>query len=490
MSMTNYLCKILLFLIISSVSLSQSISQKFFDALLYDKDNISDYINKDALTRSRALGITYTGVREKALLTYELPQKMQEDIVSGKHKLEITESTEGKYSVVGITIPGYNYAKIYYFDEGFIPPSEYMTRQWTKQESRYFKFRLEEPKYFNDYCIQRLDDFVDKMADTLGFTMEEREHLAKEKILYTFCVDEKGVERITGFRSKGMALLANEEIVTAYQTHFHEVAHILINYKLKTLGLFTLPFFMEGFAVAMGGRGGMASEVATDVGSYLQQTNFLTYDSIFTNEQFYSNDLNMSYAISGLYNKFLINELGIKKYLELYRKANGDLKHVSSITEEQIDLLGRDKFDAFLGKYNDQKIIYADGNDTLGTYIDTSLSNGSFILTGDYIKFFVKDKISIVSRDLFNSEAYYSRRFAELYKTDKECLYKYCITTSKESVDIYNLYNDELIYSYSSGLSVNPVVIPKQNDLFTFFIRLDIFGKDIENELLQDESFR
>jgi hypothetical protein len=488
--MINCLNKILLILLLTPpVLLSQSVSQKFLDALLHDKDNIADFINKETLARSKSFGITYTGVQEKALLTYEIPQKMKEDVVSGKQKIEISESTEGKYTVVSMIIPAYNYSKIYYFDQGFIPVSEYMTRQWPKLESKYFKFRLEEAKYFNDYCIKRLDDFVDMMADSLRFTKEERELLEKEKILYTFCTDEKGVERITGFRSKGMALLANEEIVTAYQTHFHEVAHILINYKLKNLGLFTLPFFMEGFAVAMGGRGGMAPRVVTDIGSYLQQTEFLTYDSIFTNEQFYSNDLNMSYAVSGLYNMFLIDELGIMNYLELYTKVNGDLKFVSNIVPAQIDLPSRGKFDAFMSEYNSQRIMYMNEKDTLRTELDSNVSNGNFEISGNYIKFFVKEKYSVGFSGY--TDDYYSRRFTELYKTDKKCYFKYCFLTGKESIDIYNLYNDELIFSYSKGLSVNPVSIPKTGEYFNFFISSDLFGGDFESEtIFQDGTFR
>src|SRR5688500_1031961 len=103
--MINCLNKFLLILLLTPpVLLSQSVPQKFFDALLYDKDNIADFINKEALARSKALGITYTGIKDKALLTYEIPQKMREDIVSGKQKIEISESTEGKYTVVSVII--------------------------------------------------------------------------------------------------------------------------------------------------------------------------------------------------------------------------------------------------------------------------------------------------------------------------------------------------------------------------------------------------
>ena len=138
------------------------------------------------------------------------------------------------------------------------------------------------------------------IADTLGFTISEKRILEKQKIGYIFCADEKGVEKITGFNAKGLAMLGTDEVVTSYQTHFHEVAHILINYKLKLLGLYTLPFFMEGFAVAVGGRGGMAPRVVTDLGYFLQKSGQLTYDSIFTFDQFRSTDGSITYPVAVL----------------------------------------------------------------------------------------------------------------------------------------------------------------------------------------------
>lgn len=48
----------------------QSTAQKFFDALIYDKENISDYVNKDELQRSERLGIKYRGVG--LLRSYEI----------------------------------------------------------------------------------------------------------------------------------------------------------------------------------------------------------------------------------------------------------------------------------------------------------------------------------------------------------------------------------------------------------------------------------
>ena len=297
------------FVFSSGLVYSQSAAEKFFDALIHDRPEIVEYVDQKELAKSERLGIKYDGFKSKVLIGYELPDEIKAGIKSSKFKYEIKEqSLADTYTEVIFNVPAANYSRKYYFDNGFVTNSTYTSWLWQKEESKYFRFRIEEPKYFNEYCIKRLDDFVDMIADTLHFTISEKRILQKEKIGYIFCKDENTVEKITGFKAKGMAMLGSDEVVTSYQTHFHEVAHILINYKLKKLGLYTLPFFMEGFAVAVGGRGGMAPRVVTDLGYYLQKSGILTYDSILTNDGFYNNDASMSYAVAGLYNSFLLIE--------------------------------------------------------------------------------------------------------------------------------------------------------------------------------------
>lgn len=464
---------------------AQSIPLKFFDALIYDKENITEFINKDELVKSKRLGITYDSIKYKELLTYEIPPEIKTGIVSGKYQYEIKELPFAEtYTEVTFIVPDANYKKIYYFDNGFVYSSTYHTWTWQKKESKYFKFRLQEPKYFNDYCVKRLDDFVDMMTDTLGFTPVERKLLEQEKLLYTFCTDEKEVEKITGFRSKGMAILASDEVITAYQTHFHEVAHLLINYKLKTLGLYTLPFFLEGFAVAMGGRGGMAPRVVTDIGAYVQTTGFLTYDSILTNEQFYSNDANMTYALSGLYNSFLFNELGMEKYLELYRKMNGDLAHVKGITAQQIELPSGDLFYNFLHNYNNE--IMVQGNekdisefDNLSKGLHLANENGTLDVGGELVRFYSTDKFDIPFKDAEINEGYISRKYEQIFNNEEYQETKYCLTVDNNSIDVYNLYTDELIFSLNRGLSILPFFISKFGPNYSFILQKKIFGGDL-----------
>lgn len=469
--------------VVPGVVLSQTTPQKFFDALIYDKPEITEYINKNELEKSQRLGITYTGVKNKFMLGYELPDEIITGIRSGKYKYNIKENTLGDdFIEVTFSVPDANFSKVYYFNDGFIANSTYFAGKWKKAESRYFTFSIEEPKYFNDYCIKRLDDFVDMIADTLGFTISEKRILEKEKIGYIFCADEMGVEKITGFNAKGLAMLGTDEVVTLYQTHFHEVAHILINYKLKSLGLYTLPFFMEGFAVAVGGRGGMAPRVVTDLGFYLQKTGELTYDSIYTYEQFRAMDGSMTYPVAGLYNSFLLNELGGEKYLELYRKANGDLEYVKNISISQLSLPEFEKLDTYLTNYIDDKFMYVDEKDTIILQTIDFGTGGGFIKAGNYIKFFILNKYFVGFSGIETSKNYISRKYLELKNTNHYSEMKYSVIANEESISIYDLFNDELIFSYSIGLSTYMKSIPHKDGYFNFYIKSGLFDNNFNSE--------
>ena len=480
------------FLVLASgVTNAQSTAQEFFDALIYDKPEITGYVDKKELAKSERLGIKYDGIKSKVLIGYELPDEINAGIKSGKFKYEINEQPlADTYTEVTFSVPAANYSRKYYFNNGFVTNSTYTSWLWQKKESKYFRFSIEEPKYFNEYCIRRLDEFVDMISDTLHFTISEKRILEKEKIGYIFCKDENTVEKITGFKAKGMAMLGSDEVVTSYQTHFHEVAHILINYKLKKLGLYTLPFFMEGFAVAVGGRGGMAPRVVTDLGYYLQKSGILTYDSIITNDGFYNNDASMSYAVAGLYNSFLLSELGGEKYLELYKKVNGDLGFVKNIVSTQINLDLGSAFQNYLEHYNDEKLMYVDEKDTIKLWIKNFGSNGEFELTEEYIKFFSHSVYSIGFDEIKTDNEYVSRKYSELYNDEYRYM-KYCILTSNESVSIYDLFNDELIFSYIKSLSLNSFIIPQKDGFYEFFIKSSLFNQDFTSKkIIMDGTFR
>ncbi|NOS83867.1 MAG: hypothetical protein HOP31_01905 [Ignavibacteria bacterium] len=473
---------LLIILVLVPPLFSKSIPEKFFDALIYNKPEITDYVNNDELAKSQRLGVTYTGVKNKFMLGYELPEEIQAGIINGKYKYEIKELTaENGFTKVTFQVKDANFSKVYYFRDGFVTNSTYYSTKWSGKESKYFAFSIEEPKYFNDYCIKRLDDFVDMIADTLGFTISERRILEKEKMGYIFCKDEESIEKITGFRAKGMAMLGSDEIVTSYQTHFHEVAHLLINYKLKNLGLYTLPFFMEGFAVAVGGRGGMAPRVITDLGYFLQKSEQLTYDSILTFDQFRSIDGSMTYPVSGLYNSFLLNELGGEKYLELYKKVNGNFEFIKNFNLNSLSLSADTKWTTFLDDYDGHPEIFCDVSDTNRSRNGIASIGLLPITVNEYLKFFINDYIFFGYDKLNDKDKnYFSRLFISMFpkdSTNADYPDEYGIFVDSNSIKVINFFNDEIVANYSSGFTVDKKQVPNKNNDFEFFVKKSILNK-------------
>ncbi|HRE11450.1 MAG TPA: hypothetical protein PK605_02970 [Ignavibacteria bacterium] len=476
--------KHLLILIFLAPSIfSQDISVKFFEALIQDKPELTDFINKEELEYSLRLGIEYDNVKNKFFIGNEIPEEIREGVISGKYEYNVAIEPHAGMKIgdtrFALTIPDIQFRKEYYYNDGMISATTFYTRKWQKLESKYFTFRLEEPKYFNEYCVKRLDQFVDLIADTLGFTIAERRILEKEKIGYIFCKDEASVEKITGFKAKGMAMLGTDEIVTSYQTHFHEVAHILINYKLKKSGLYTLPFFMEGFAVAVGGRGGMAPRVVTDLGYYLEKSSILTYDSIITNDGFYNNDASMSYAVAGLYNSFLLNELGGKKYLELYRKVNGDLEYLKGLNS--FNLPTSNNWVSFLEYYSNDRTVYFDAYDT-NTFFEGGNIGSIDIFKNGNIKFTMPGYIFV---DFLNNKIskslYKSRIFLADFPQDSskwEFEFQYGVFADSVSLKVIDYFNDEILINYNKNLAIENLPVPHFANRFKFSINGKLFNLD------------
>jgi len=472
--------KHLLILIFLAPSIfSQDISVKFFEALIQDKPELTDFINKEELEYSLRLGIEYDNVKNKFFIGNEIPEEIREGVISGKYEYNVAIEPHAGMKIgdtrFALTIPDIQFRKEYYYNDGMISATTFYTRKWQKLESKYFTFRLEEPKYFNEYCVKRLDQFVDLIADTLGFTIAERRILEKEKIGYIFCKDEASVEKITGFRAKGMAILGTDEIVTSYQTHFHEVAHILINYKLKKSGLYTLPFFMEGFAVAVGGRGGMAPRVVTDLGYYLEKSSILTYDSIITNDGFYNNDASMSYAVAGLYNSFLLHELGGEKYLKLYMKVNGNLHFIKKILSQELNLPSTIAWSSFLNYYENHSDFYFDEADTISWNTRTQ-DIGYFPVKvhKNWMKFFIQDYFFLQYDYLPRKQKYFSRLLMDMFPDDSSKANspnEYGIFVDSVSLTVANFFNDEIVIKFDKNLSLNNENIPLKNRLFEFFLK-------------------
>lgn len=466
----------------------------FFNSLIKGKQDITNYVDKDELLRSSRLGISYEGVTNKFLISYDIDSAVKKDITD-KHLEYQTHEIEkdGEYSIVDFSVPVLAYSKDFYFkSDKFISPAAYYSRNWKEITSKYFIFRISDINYFNDYCINRLDSFVDDMADKLGFSDADKQLLQKEKIYYILCKDADEIKKVSGFDMRGQYLPAFDEILTTYNTHFHELCHFLINFKLRHLSLYTLPFFLEGFAVAEGGRGGLSANVVTGTGLFLQGEGILDYESIVTNNDFYNEDASLTYPVAGLYDQFLISKIGMKEYLELYKKVNGGLEFIKNIGRKDIELPDKSLFEQFLDSYKLETPLYLKNISTLSKAEDMDI-NGKVVDADSIYVFFARNNfIGLIQKNETREKGYTSRLFESMTKK-KYNGEIYLVNVDSGFVKIYNCLNDELIFSYDVNLSLNGEPVPyyiqsnKSNNenpeqrVFYFGIKKSAFDMDFKN---------
>lgn len=470
MKQTFILFLVILLTIVRNI-FSQSSSESFINALLNNED-VTQYIDNNEFKRSERMGIIYSGIKNKCLISYDIDDAVKSDIKEKNTSYKIlVKNLENNYSKIEFIVPSSGYKKDFYMkSDKFIAPSTYFSRNWSTKESKYFIFKISEPKYFNDYCMLKLDEFVDSMCVTLQMSEERRQQLEREKIYYILCKDDNEIEQLTGYKARGIFITAFDEIISTYNTHFHELSHFLINYKLQNLTLNTLPFFLEGFANAMGGRGGISKNVVLDIGWYMQKSGFMTYDSILSFDGFYKEDASLTYPVAGLYNLFLINELGIDKYLGLYKLVNGSLDDIKSFNVIMLSLPARSEFEKFLEEYNKSANIIIEDLDQsrIGYY--------KFSIDSQY--FYKPDDLTVIPA------GYISKKYNDIFSknSSETCQYKYGIAADSLSVSIYNFYTNDIIASYSINFSIERKKVPVVNGKYEFYVNKDVFDGDLSDK--------
>jgi hypothetical protein len=473
---------IALFIFIIPTLVAQSLSNdrtiKFIDALINRSDSLEAFVLPEELAISKRLGITYEGVKNKFLISYEIPVEIQRGIKDGNFHYSInTESIDDQFSILHFECSEKNYKTTYYFQNGYlISPPYFYYKDWQKIESEHFIFYVSEQNYFSEYAINQLENFVKNILVVLNFTHEEKEILKKEKLIYILCKNEDEIEKLTGYKARGMGNLAYDYVITTYNCHYHELLHILMNYKLKNLPLFTHPFLQEGFAVAYGGRGGYEPGIILNLGKFLEQSDFLTVNALFNANEFKNYDASMSYPLSGLYNLFLINEIGIDKYLKLYLKYSSETIITNSI--DSTVLPSEINWKYFVNKYsNNEEIIVNFSNDDYQTLIEDSL----FVIKGNNEYYLFETKANVLISTGLDLDNYVSTTFREYNPHNIYDGEKYLIRVNESEVAVYNLYTNNLIANYVSGFTLDMKPVSKENDIFKYCVRKNIFDEQIDN---------
>lgn len=439
-------------------------------ALIFEDAGLESFVDIEELRMSERLGIRYAAVGYKFLISYDIDRDLKERAREGTldYEIAIDELADG-YSRLLFTVPGADYQRKFYFRASMlVSPISYYTRKWTHLESTHFHFIISDTLCWNAYCIDNLERFYRMTADVLAFPPEREERIEKSKIYYILCGNQEEIKQVTGFYARGMYNLAYDCIITTFNAHYHELLHLLINYKLERLPLYTHPFFQEGFAVAFGGRGGKEPAVILELGLFLYESQMLDYRNLLSTAGFHQYDVSLSYPVSGLYNRFLIGEVGVERYLDLYRKYSGTSPEEYQPVVPDDDLPRMERWQSYLDGLSDDKTI-AFGENCANTSLLHEDADSEIRENCDRYYFRMADTLLVHSGNA--PAGYASGKFAELFANMQGVHYKgekYAIIASSDEISIYNLYTNNLIAHYSKGFSIHPIDVPMESGYYIF----------------------
>ena len=217
----------------------------------------------------------------------------------------------------------------------FVSSTTALASTWERRETEFLRLRIQPTKRISEDAIHLLDGFIGETCERLGVSADRLELLRAEKFDYTLC-DEAAVAEIVGAPTRGAALLQTDAVVTSEPCHLHELAHLLVNFALQELPLYTLPFLQEGTAVILGGRWGRTSEVMQGLGKYSLQCGMIKAEELLSWQDFESQSADWTYAPSGVLVGFLLDTLGSQCFLQLYGQLSGSFSDLRRLDQKTI----------------------------------------------------------------------------------------------------------------------------------------------------------
>lgn len=299
---------------------------------------------------SKRLGITYDDAAAKHDCASPIISLLP-DITAGRVMIHVdTVIDNADYSEIRVKLGSAADTIVcrYYAvqsDSGWqlISPLQVLAANWRIRETKYVRIHYSDSTLINDYACDELDRFIDDAGRRLGLTNDDFNLLQKEKIYYYLC-DESQIKQLTGYNTQGMADLPLDAVVSRQLPHRHELTHLLINFAEKHIPLYTIPFLQEGTASYLGGRWGRSPKTIMYTGAALIRNDINDVGDVLTYDDFHTKvgTPDISYPLSGILIDRLLENLGSKRFLDLYRLFSGSLDDVRAFTKEEVmTIVGR-----------------------------------------------------------------------------------------------------------------------------------------------------
>lgn len=461
-------------------------AEAFIRALVDHPDSMDQFISPDDLKTAHRLGISYPEAPCKPLISWDLSptdiERLQKDGTAGSFAIE---KLEGGHSRLVLFPEEEGSSRRWVFKDGKVVSSIlHRVRDWQQIESEHFRFFISDTTRFHPENIVALESFLMKTAALLQIPDSDMKRLAREKIYYCFCSSQDEIRELTGYSARGMYVVSHDIVVSTYSAHFHELAHLLINFRLQRPHLYTHPFFLEGFAVAIGGRGGKTPDILHQLGLSIHRSGWVSLDELLDADGFYRLNASMSYPGSAPYNRFLLEVLGAAEYLELYRRYGGKAEAVMQMKVAAADLPDEGEWIQFLENQPTEGAVKPGAPGIEAVPGPTAFYD---LAGGDDFGFLVPGTTLTTAGPA--PAGYRSFLFEEFFENEPYAGQRYYIRASIGEVAVYDLFTNTMVALYASGFSSDPVDIPAENGRFQFQVDRSVFAnemKEIENRFIEE----
>ncbi len=450
----------------------------FLQCLLEHPESADAFVCEQDLAIANRLGIDYPEAPSKALISWDIPASQRDGLNLDEmtSRLSIRE-LDGRHSLLELAPIDDSIEKRWIFRDGKLSSSIlYRIRDWKQVDSAHFRFLISDDSTFHPANIDALESFLMETASLLGFSDAEMDRLAKEKIYYCFCSSEEEIRELTGFVARGMYILSHDIIVSTYSAHLHELAHLLVNYKLRRPHLYTHPFLLEGFAVAVGGRGGKMPSILGQLGLFLHRSGWVSVDDLLDTQGFRMENASLSYPASALYNRFLLESLGAAAYLDLYRRFGGGESTALHLEIPKSELPPAEEWRRFLAEQGDECPI-GPGAEGLGGATEPIVFHP--LPDGEHFGFAVP-ALTLIPGSKGSAECG-SFLYEELVDGHPYHGERFLIRASAEEIGIYDLFTNTMIAHYSLAFTEKAEAIPTLNGRYLFHVDSSLFPEGLEN---------
>ncbi len=353
-----------------------------------------------------------------------------------------------------------------------ISPLYALTGDWAMVETDYLRIFYTDSSRVFDSLLRLADKALRDLGDSLGLRPDELALLEREKFDYFLC-DDSTMLYLTGHYARGMVDYPTGAMVSRELPHYHEMVHALANFKMKSRPLYSLPFIQEGLACWLGGRWNKAPRIIR-----YEANIALTYDLAAVDDVLAYNDFDyrignadISYPISTMLTGYLLDQIGLERFFQVYRDVSGKARDLRKLTKTQIQELlvqatGQTWPEIEAGaremaaRYPDggiRPISYTNGSKPFESSIDVEDFAFSFTAQAGRMDFEVAlpDAVSgylIVIPGNADTQGYNSTIFAERYSDIPYKGWRYGLEVSRTEIGLYDFHRNTLMAKYIPGL--------------------------------------